>query len=69
MPIFEYRCTSCGERFETLVTRSEHSEPHCPQCGGVRAERLLSAFAVGQSSREAAPPGPCGSADCACRRN
>ena len=21
MPIFEYRCTSCGERYETLVSR------------------------------------------------
>jgi len=66
MPIFEYRCTACGERFETLVARAEVPAPACPRCGAGAAERLLSTFAVTRPG--VAPPGPCGSPDCACRK-
>ena len=44
MPIYEYRCASCAERFEELVRRPEDPVA-CPHCGGVEAERLLSTFA------------------------
>ncbi|MEK7330954.1 MAG: zinc ribbon domain-containing protein, partial [Candidatus Eisenbacteria bacterium] len=44
MPIFEYRCTACGERFEALVSRADLATPHCPRCGAARAERLISTF-------------------------
>ncbi len=44
MPIYEYRCASCDERFEELVRRPEDTVA-CPQCGGADAERLLSTFA------------------------
>ena len=67
MPIYEYRCTTCGERFEQLTSRTESAEARCPHCRGSRIERLLSTFAVGKSSATMASPGPCGSSDCACR--
>src|SRR5438874_2242005 len=67
MPIFEYRCAACGGEFENLQFRNDEAAPPCPRCGGKRVERLLSVFAV-PSVRPATPPGPCGSADCACRR-
>jgi putative FmdB family regulatory protein len=44
MPIYEYRCETCAERFEELV-RHLDDPVACPQCGGERAERLLSTFA------------------------
>lgn len=66
MPIFEYRCSACDERFDRLTSRTERVAVRCPRCDGVRVERLLSAFAVGKSQAPAAP-GPCGSSDCACR--
>ena len=44
MPIYEYRCETCDERFEELVRRPDETVA-CPQCGGERAERLLSTFA------------------------
>lgn len=40
MPIYEYECTSCGERFELLVLGS--NRPACPSCEGTELERLLS---------------------------
>jgi putative FmdB family regulatory protein len=55
MPIYEYRCPSCDERFEELV-RNPDVAVACPSCGDAQVERLLSAFAgVGASRAPAAP--------------
>ncbi len=37
MPIFDFDCKSCGERFEALVRRE--SAPACPNCAGTDVER------------------------------
>ena len=44
MPIYEYRCVACDNRFELLVRNSV--EPACPSCGALAPERLISLFAV-----------------------
>ena len=44
MPIYEYRCESCDERFEELVRRPDDPVA-CPECDGTEVRRLLSAFA------------------------
>ena len=67
MPIYEYRCSTCGKRFEILVSSGNRSTPQCPHCGAAAAERLLSTFAVGKAATPAPGVGPCGSSDCACR--
>lgn len=37
MPIYDYVCTACGERFAALVKVSEREHASCPACGaGVR---------------------------------
>ena len=56
MPIYEYRCGSCSERFEELVRRPEDAVA-CPECGGAEVERLLSVFA-GVGGREKAMAAP-----------
>ena len=40
VPIYEYECRACGERFEALIRGS--SAPTCPACDGADLERLLS---------------------------
>jgi putative FmdB family regulatory protein len=60
MPIFEYKCSSCGEMFETLVRHN--TQPTCPNCGGTYLAKQLSMFssASGSSvggSQETAPAG------------
>ena len=55
MPVYEYRCESCEERFEKLVRsiRQESPEVHCPACQGTEVRRLISAPVVhsgGESS-------------------
>ena len=69
MPIFEYRCTACGGRFEALLPKADPVSPRCPRCGAARVERLLSTFAVGRSRAGTPASGPCGSSDCACRND
>jgi putative FmdB family regulatory protein len=41
VPIYEFECEECGNRFEELV-RSEAAKVACPSCGSNRARRLLS---------------------------
>ena len=44
MPLFDFRCISCGNEFEALVRSSEI--PECPSCKSVDLEQLQSMFAV-----------------------
>jgi putative FmdB family regulatory protein len=46
MPIYEYRCSACKERFEELVSASAATAPPCPACGAGGAKRLFSTFAT-----------------------
>ncbi|HTM26503.1 MAG TPA: zinc ribbon domain-containing protein [Vicinamibacterales bacterium] len=41
MPLFDFRCRGCGNRFETLVRPP--AAPICPACGSAELERLISA--------------------------
>lgn len=43
VPIYDYSCTACDERFDELV-RSDAAPPPCPSCGDQKTERLLSTF-------------------------
>ena len=45
MPIFEYRCGSCGKEFETLV-RGSSPAAACPSCHGTDLHKKLSTFSA-----------------------
>ncbi len=45
MPLYEYECKKCGNRFEKIQQFSDAPETICPTCGG-DVERLISAPAV-----------------------
>jgi putative FmdB family regulatory protein len=53
MPIYEYVCQDCGEKYEKLVrSRTAKIELICPECGGQHAEKAISVFgAIGKSSK------------------
>ena len=45
VPIYEYRCSQCGEKFEKLVrTTSGPLEIHCPACASEKVDRQISNF-------------------------
>jgi len=51
MPIYEYECRDCGEKFEMFRSiNSSDSEIKCPKCGVENAQRVFSLFARGSSS-------------------
>ncbi|HAK56765.1 MAG: zinc ribbon domain-containing protein [Vicinamibacterales bacterium] len=45
MPLYEYECGDCGERFERIQGFSDPPEKVCPACGGT-VEKLLSSPAI-----------------------
>lgn len=46
MPIYEYRCEACDERFEEYLSTSDKPAPPCPTCGSAKVARRYSPFAT-----------------------
>ena len=52
MPIYEYQCTQCGERFEVRQSVGEDgSKLHCPKCTAQNPKRVISSFFSPGSSK------------------
>ncbi len=66
MPMYEFVCRECGAMFEWLAATTDDRPSRCPRCDASTLVRQPSVFAVPTSHARPAP-GPCGSADCACR--
>jgi putative FmdB family regulatory protein len=67
MPIYEYACTSCGERTEAKQAFSDPPLEECPVCGG-RLRKLYSPVGIvfkgsGFYSTDARKPAPSKSSD------
>ncbi len=76
MPIFEYVCQGCGNKFEKLIRRTGENEGlACPSCGEANLKQEFSTFSAhashashGQAHQSAPPcagggccnPGMCG---------
>ncbi|MBP8304524.1 MAG: zinc ribbon domain-containing protein [Phycisphaerae bacterium] len=56
MPLFEYRCQSCGHVAEFLEKGRARNKHVCPQCKSPDLKKLPSGFAVGRSPE---PPASC----------
>jgi len=51
MPIYEYRCEECGEKFEKLVASFRlAAEADCPKCGSTKVKKIISSFSARGSS-------------------
>ena len=54
MPIYEFECEQCGERFEELLA-ADSSAAACPRCGSAESRRLFSSVSPpGRQPRGAA---------------
>jgi putative FmdB family regulatory protein len=77
MPIYEYLCDDCGERYERIVL-SKGTVIECPKCASAKQTMQISVFAAhgngakssggpsGSSSGSSSGGGCCGGA-CGCR--
>lgn len=51
MPIYEYRCLKCGEKFQLrLGFFHDKKSIKCPKCGSEDPDRIFSPFMTGSSS-------------------
>jgi len=59
MPVYEYQCARCGERFSLLQPMSAPREGNaCPRCGARQTRRLISSFSTTQTG--SSPSSACG---------
>jgi putative FmdB family regulatory protein len=68
MPIYEYVCSECDEKFEKLV-RAWGEAVACPACASASVEKRLSSFAfsAGDGARSSGGGGcGCGRGGCGC---
>lgn len=56
MPLYEYQCAACANRFEELMSASAAEAPACPVCGKPGAVRILSPVCGQTSDKGAATP-------------
>ncbi|MFQ5808289.1 MAG: zinc ribbon domain-containing protein [Armatimonadota bacterium] len=78
MPIYEFGCRPCGNRFEELFFGGDDvAAVRCPECGSRQVERVASAFFAktsssndgGSRSLGGSGCGTCAATSCAgCRR-
>jgi putative FmdB family regulatory protein len=68
MPIYEFRCKACQNRWESMRPMRDLNAPTppCPSCESKETLRLLSVFA---SAVKAEAPTPCASGPACCRLN
>jgi putative FmdB family regulatory protein len=46
MPVYEYQCAKCREKFEAYVKRDDEKVP-CPKCRAKKVKKLFSVFGIG----------------------
>lgn len=46
MPIYEYKCSACGNGFEYLHFAGDDTPPRCPKCDSPQVARQLSCFST-----------------------
>jgi putative FmdB family regulatory protein len=62
MPIYEYVCQKCGNKFEKFLRSCcNQGEVLCPKCGAAEVKKALSLFGVGggKASGSSASGGSC----------
>ncbi|MDD8019667.1 MAG: zinc ribbon domain-containing protein [Acidobacteriota bacterium] len=51
MPLYEYICLRCQQRFEALV-KMHQEDITCPHCQSRQVKKLVSSFGIGGSSSQ-----------------
>lgn len=59
MPLFEFICKKCGEKFEELVLGNEDNNISCPKCKSSDIEKQFSTFSASSSSDSSCAIGNC----------
>ncbi|MGR6836506.1 FmdB family zinc ribbon protein [Syntrophomonas erecta] len=55
MPIFDFSCRECGEKFDLMIANKDKDKVRCPKCGASNVKQLLSMFSTTGGSKSPAP--------------
>lgn len=61
MPVYDFKCTQCGHRFELLRAISNRDAATCPKCGGAVVRVYEGRWALGKTAK--------GGGGCSCGGN
>lgn len=53
MPIFEFSCEKCGNKFDLMIANKDKDKVKCSQCGSGEVKQLLSMFATSSGAASA----------------
>jgi len=60
IPIYEYQCEECDERFELFVRSSaQQAAAICPSCGSGKVKKAVSLFGVGRTKSRSTAGASC----------
>ncbi|MGI6413751.1 MAG: FmdB family zinc ribbon protein [Syntrophomonadaceae bacterium] len=51
VPIFDFVCQDCANRFDLIISNSKKNDVKCPKCGSANVQQLLSLFNTGSTRR------------------
>ncbi|MBO8159550.1 zinc ribbon domain-containing protein [Thermosyntropha sp.] len=44
MPVYDFKCKECGNKFDLLLSFKELDKARCSKCGSYKVEKQLSSF-------------------------
>jgi len=54
MPFYDFKCGSCGHRFDRMLAMAQRNDPQaCPQCGGEASRVVIASFSSGSAGESA----------------
>lgn len=62
MPVFDFECKKCGNKFDLMISNKDKDKVKCPQCGSPEIKQLISLFATPSSGSSSDSCASCPSA-------
>lgn len=65
MPVFEYHCTKCNNKYEVFHKSSVNQEEVlCPKCNSAASKKLFSTFSASMGSNSISDSDSCATGNC-----
>jgi putative FmdB family regulatory protein len=57
MPVYEFKCTECGEVFSEIKKIGDYQSSGCPKCKSLKTEKIFSMFSGNKSNQSCSTSG------------
>lgn len=51
MPIFDFLCQNCGNKFDVMISNADKNKVQCPECKSTQVKQMLSLFNTGRTGK------------------